>query len=81
MTQVSGDRPIGWRFVVSTQGLGTTPSKLQVYLVYEDEKNKAVKLLELVAGLPNGYGIVGYRANLQDFIAKNMNPGHVKRVV
>jgi len=81
MTQVSGDRPTGWRFVVSTQGLGTNPSKLHVYLVYEDDRKKAVKLLELVAGLSIGCGVVGYRANLQGFIAKNMNPGDVKRVV
>jgi hypothetical protein len=35
------DKPAGWRFVVSTTGFGTSLSTLHVYLVYENDRNKA----------------------------------------
>jgi len=73
-------KPVGWRLTVSTEGIAGNPSMLQIYFVYEGDRDKAVKLLREIAGLSYNCGISGYRANLHEFIASNMNPGDVKQV-
>jgi len=63
------DKPVGWRLTVSTEGTDGNPSMLQIYLVYEGDRDKAVKLLREIAGLRYNCGISGYRANLHEFVA------------
>jgi hypothetical protein len=36
------DKPVGWRLTVSTEGIAGNPSMLQIYLVYEGDRDKAV---------------------------------------
>jgi len=80
MAQMDALAKPGWRFVVSTRGLGNTYSMLQIFLVYEDDKNKSLELLKQIAGLPQNFGIAGYRVSVHDFIAARMNPGDVRQI-